>query len=48
MSRSYFKGITYELLSDPEVMRIASEKIPGLDALHQEFDAAKAEAQPPA
>jgi hypothetical protein len=43
-----FKGVTYELLSDAEFMRIASERIPGLDSLHQEFDAAKAEAQPPA
>lgn len=39
-----FKGVTYELLSDPEFMRIASQKIPTLDRLHNEFDAAKAEA----
>jgi hypothetical protein len=43
-----FKGVTYELLSDPKFMRVASDKIPALDNLHDEFDAAKAEAQPPA
>jgi hypothetical protein len=45
--RSTFKGVTYESLSDPEFMRIASEKIPALDSLHDEFDAAKGEAQAP-
>ena len=41
--RAIFKGVTYESLSDPEFMRIASKKIPSLDKLHDEFDAAKAE-----
>lgn len=43
--RATFKGVTYESLSDPEFMRIASEKISSLDVLHYEFDAAKAEEQ---
>jgi hypothetical protein len=30
-------------LNDPDFMRIASQKIPSLDTLHHEFDAAKAE-----
>jgi hypothetical protein len=41
--KAIFKGVTYESLSDPEFMRIASRAIPLLDALHDEFDAAKAE-----
>lgn len=41
--RAIFKGVTYESLSDPEFMRIAGKKIPSLDKLHDEFDAAKAE-----
>jgi hypothetical protein len=41
--KAIFKGVTYESLSDPEFMRIASQKIPSLDTLHDEFDAAKAE-----
>jgi hypothetical protein len=43
--KAIFKGVTYELLSDPEFMRIASAAIPLLDTLHDEFDAAKARAQ---
>jgi hypothetical protein len=43
--KAVFKGVTYESLSDPEFMRVASEKIPLLDSLHEEFDAAKAEEQ---
>jgi hypothetical protein len=43
--KSVFKGVTYESLSDPDFMRIASQAIPLLDTLHDEFDAAKAEAQ---
>jgi hypothetical protein len=43
--KAIFKGVTYELLNDPEFMRIASQKIPKLDSLHDEFDAAKAERQ---
>lgn len=41
--KAVFKGVTYESLSDPEFMRIATEAIPSLDFLHDEFDAAKAE-----
>ncbi len=41
--KAIFKGVTYESLSDPEFMRIAGQKIPSLDKLHEEFDAAKAE-----
>jgi hypothetical protein len=40
--RAIFKGVTYESLNDPEFMCIASRKIPFLDELHEEFDAAKA------
>jgi hypothetical protein len=43
--KAIFKGVTYELLGDPEFMRIASAAIPLLDTLHDEFDAAKAGAQ---
>jgi hypothetical protein len=41
--KAIFKGVTYESLIDPEFMRIAREKIPSLDELHDEFDAAKAQ-----
>jgi hypothetical protein len=44
-SRADFKSVTYELLCNPEFMRIAGEAIPILDTLHDEFDAAKAERQ---
>ena len=43
--KAIFKGVTYELLSDPHFMRIASHAIPILDTLHDEFEAAKAEKQ---
>jgi hypothetical protein len=43
--KAIFKGVTYELLSDAEFMRIANQKIPKLETLHDEFDAAKAEKQ---
>ena len=43
--KAIFKGVTYELLSDPEFMRIAGEAIPLLDTLHDQFNAAKAEQQ---
>ena len=43
--KAIFKGVTYESLSDPDFMRIASQAIPLLDTLHDEFDAAKAEGQ---
>ena len=45
--KAVFKGVTYESLSDPEFMRIASEKIPSVDELHEEFEAAKALPEPP-
>lgn len=42
--KAVFKGVTYESLNDPEFMRIATEEIPTIDDLHEEFDAAKAHA----
>ncbi len=42
--KAIFKGVTYESLNDPEFMRIASEEIPSLEELHEEFDAAKVHA----
>jgi hypothetical protein len=41
--KAIFKGVTYESLSDSE--RVAVEKIPVLDALHEEFEAVKSEGQ---
>jgi hypothetical protein len=41
--KAIFKGVTYELLSDTDFMRIASQKIPKLETLHNEFEAATAE-----
>ena len=41
--KAIFKGVTYESLNDPEFIRIASEEIPSLDLLHDEYDAAKAD-----
>lgn len=40
-----FKGVTYESLSDPEFIKVATEAIPSLENLHDEFDAAKAQEQ---
>jgi hypothetical protein len=40
-----FKGVTYEMLSDPEFIKVASEEFPGLESLHDEFEAARAEEQ---
>ena len=40
--KAIFKGVTYESLNDPEFIRVASEQIPSLDLLHDEYDAAKA------
>jgi len=37
-----FKGVTIELLRDPDFIKTARGKIPGLEFLHVEFDAAKA------
>lgn len=36
-----FKGVTYESLQDKEFIEIARKKLPGLDELHAEYDAAK-------
>ena len=44
--KAIFKGVTYESLNDPEFIRVASEQIPSLDILHDEYDAAKADKQP--
>ena len=41
--KAIFKGVTYESLNDPEFIRIASEEIPSLELLHDEYDAAKAD-----
>jgi hypothetical protein len=43
--RTAFKGVTYELLSDPEFRRVALGAIPSLAELHEEYDAAKASGQ---
>jgi hypothetical protein len=37
-----FKGVTRELLIDPEFQNIAQEAIPSFADLHVEYDAAKA------
>jgi hypothetical protein len=39
-----FKGVTYELLSDPDFLSVASEKLPSLEKLHREFSAVEAKA----
>jgi hypothetical protein len=39
------KGVTYESLSDPEFIKIATKAIPSLENLHDEFDAARAHEQ---
>jgi hypothetical protein len=44
--KAIFKGVTYESLNDPDFIRIASEEIPSLDLLHDEYDAAKGDQQP--
>ncbi len=36
--QSNIQGVTYESLSDPGFMRVASKAIPFLEALHDEFD----------
>lgn len=38
-----FKGVTYECLSDPDFIEVASKNIPHVKFLHDEFDAAKAQ-----
>jgi hypothetical protein len=40
--KAIFKGITYELLSDPEFICVATKQLRLSDAVHDEFDAAKA------
>ena len=37
-----YKGVTYELLKDPDFIKKTQAKMPGLKFLHEEFDAAKA------
>ena len=37
-----YKGVTIELLRDPDFIEAAKGKMPGLKVLHEEFDAAKA------
>ncbi len=37
-----YKGVTYELLMDPDFIKKAQAKMPGLKVLHEEFDAAQA------
>ena len=44
--KAVFKGLTYELLSDLDFMRVAGRAIPLLDTLHDRFEAAKAEQEP--
>jgi hypothetical protein len=41
--KTIFEGVTYELLSDSQLMRIAGQEIPLLDTLHDQFKATKAE-----
>ncbi len=36
-----YKGVTYELLNDPEFVRVARKAFRGLPELYEEFDAAK-------
>jgi hypothetical protein len=43
--KAIFKGVTYELLGNPDFIRIASRAIPILETLHDEFEAAKAAKQ---
>jgi hypothetical protein len=37
-----FKGVTYEMLSDPHFLAVAGEKLPSLADLHREFSAVEA------
>jgi len=41
-----FKGVTYELLSDPHFLSVANEKLPA-ESLHQEFSAIQAQVEVP-
>ena len=36
-----FKGVTYESLQDEEFIKLARTKLPALDVLHSEYEAAK-------
>jgi hypothetical protein len=38
-----FKGVTYELLSDPQFLAVASKHLPTLEKLHREFSAVEAQ-----
>ncbi|MDP2318228.1 MAG: hypothetical protein Q8O42_02660 [Acidobacteriota bacterium] len=42
-----FKGVTYELLTDPEFIERATKVFPQLPGLHEEHDAAKAQQHEP-
>jgi hypothetical protein len=42
--KAVFKGVTYELLTDPEFMRVVARQMPLVEELHEEFEAAKAHA----
>lgn len=37
-----FMGVTYETLNDPDFIALATKKLPTLEKLHREYDAAKA------
>jgi hypothetical protein len=37
-----FKGVTYEMLSEPKFLSVASDKLPSLEKLHREFSAVEA------
>jgi len=42
--KAVFKGVTYELLTDPEFMRVVARQMPLVEELHEEFEVAKAHA----
>ena len=44
--RCIFKGVTYELLNDPDFIDAATRAIPELEQFHQEFEAAKQAREP--
>ena len=46
--RVMFKGVTYELLSDPAFVKAATKAIPDLERFHTEIDAAEARKEPSA
>lgn len=44
--RCVFKGVTYELLNDPDFIEAATRAIPELERFHTEIDAAEAKKEP--